>query len=92
MPETYSHATIPPSAEDIEAEGAALAERLRVVPLEHVFSRPGTHFLHALEEGEQWMVHPSGYGIIVARPAALPMWIRVVDGAVVKTVIEPLHG
>lgn len=73
-------------------DGEQLAARIGVVPLEGIFSRPGTRFLHALEEDETWTVHPSGYGIIVARTHAPPLWVRIVDGEVVKTVIEPAHG
>lgn len=72
-------------------DGAALAERLGVVPVERML-RPGTKLLHALEPDEHWTVHPSGYGIVVVRTHAPPMWVRVVDGEVVKTVVESVNG
>jgi hypothetical protein len=46
----------------------------------------GALLLHTLQPGEDWRAHPAG-GIIVVHPERDPLWVREVDGEVVKEVL-----
>lgn len=48
----------------------------------------GAKVLHTLQEGEDWNLHPKG-GIIVVHPQREPVWVREVDGEIVRETLRP---
>lgn len=47
---------------------------------------PGCTFLHELQDGESWTLHPQG-GVVVTHPDREPVRIHIVNG---RRVREPL--
>lgn len=50
---------------------------------------PDIKFFRDLFDGETWIVHPSGNGIVVAHPDRPPMWCRCEDDQYRQDFIAP---